>query len=147
MGSETHPRVVCRCLGVASPRLFAAARAEDLRSVADVTKSLRAGAGCTLCHAEIEEILAELRGEPVDAALARENRDVCRQETLARVERALLGVVAATQARIAGIVVDGLAVRVEVSGSASAALTQRIRDALHRGVCVDLEVEVVARVG
>ena len=147
MGSEAHPRLVCRCLGVASPRLFAAARAEDLRSVADVTKSLRAGAGCTLCHAEIEEILAELRGEPIDASLARENRDVCRQETLARVERALLGVVAATDARIAGIVVDGLAVRVELRGNASAALARRIRDALHRGVCPDLEVEVVARVG
>jgi len=147
MSSETHPRVVCRCLGVASPRLLAAARAEGLRSVADVTKSLRAGAGCMLCHAEIEEILAELRGEPVDAALARENRDVCRQETLARVERALMGVVAATQARIAGVVVDGLAVRVELRGTASAALARRIRAALHRGVCVDLEVEVVTRVG
>jgi NifU-like protein len=147
MGSETHPRVVCRCLGVASPRLFAVARAEGLRTVADVTKSLRAGSGCTLCHAEIEEILAELRGEPIDAARAIENRDVCRQETLARVERALLGVGAATGARIAGVAVDGLAVRVELRGDAAPALVRRILDALHRRVCADLEVEVIARVG
>lgn len=146
MGSEANPRLVCRCLGVASPRLFAAARAGALRTVADVTKALRAGAGCTLCHAEIEEILAELRGEPFDPARVRENRDTCRQETLARVERALLGVGAATDARIAGVSVAGLVVRVELRGAATPALARRIRDALHRA-CADLEVEVVAPVG
>lgn len=146
MGSESEPRLVCRCLGVASPRLFAAARAEGLRTIADVTKALRAGAGCTLCHAEIEEILAELRGEPFDPARVRENRDVCRQETLARVERALLGAGAATDARVAGVRVSGLTVRVELCGAATPALVRRIRDALRR-VCADLEVEVVATVG
>jgi bacterioferritin-associated ferredoxin len=144
MASEGEPRLVCRCLGVASPRLVAVARADGLRSVADVTKALRAGAGCTLCHAEIEEILAELRGEPIDAACARENRDVCRQETLARVERALFGL---APGDVSAVLVDGLTVRVEVRGVASAAIAHRIRDALHRRVCVDLEVEVVSRVG
>jgi bacterioferritin-associated ferredoxin len=144
MVSEAEPRLVCRCLGVASPRLFAVARADGLRSVADVTKALRAGAGCTLCHAEIEEILAELRGEPIDPERTRENRDVCRQETLARVERALFGL---APGEISAVLVDGLRVRVEVHGEVSAAIAHRIRDALHRRVCVDLEVEVVARVG
>ena len=36
MSSESRPRLVCRCLGVASPRIFAAARSEGtLRSVVD----------------------------------------------------------------------------------------------------------------
>lgn len=147
MDAETHPRLVCRCLGVASHRMIAAVRAEGLRTVADVTKSLRAGAGCTLCHAEIEEILAELRGEPIDPERARENRDVCRQETLARVERALLRIGATAGAYIAGVAVDGLRVRVALRADAPATLARGIRDALDRGVSADLEVEVVTRVG
>lgn len=144
MASEAEPRLVCRCLGVASPRLIAVARTDGLQSVADVTKALRAGAGCTLCHAEIEEILAELRGEPIDPGRTRENRDVCRQETLARVERALFGL---APGAVSAVLVDGLRVRVEVRGDVTAAIIHRIRDALYRRVCVDLEVEVVSRVG
>lgn len=147
MDPAAPPRLICRCLGVTSPRLIAAARSEGLCSVADVTRALRAGAGCTLCHAEIAEILAALRGSPIEEAHARENREVCRQETLARVERALLGVGATPGARLAGVSVDGLDVRVEVRGDVSPALMRRIRDLLHRGVSDALEVEVVARVG
>jgi len=118
MSSELRPRVVCRCLGVASPRIFEAARNQGLESVAAVTKALRAGGGCGLCHPEIEEILADVRGEPFDPGVALENELVCRQETLARIEGALASLVAP---RLAGVTLDGLRVRVRLTGSPDAA--------------------------
>jgi NifU-like protein len=146
MSSESRRRLVCRCLGVASPRIFAAARADELADVAAVTKSVRAGGGCTLCHPEIEEILAEVRGEPVDAALAIENQSVCRQETLARIEGAIAALVAprlaARGARIVALDVDGLQVTLHVIGSTDPELLGGIARRLHGAVCEDLEVRV-----
>lgn len=146
MSSESRRRVICRCLGVASPRIFDAVRSESLTTVAGVTKSVRAGGGCGLCHPEIEEILAEVRGEPVDARLAVENQRACQQETLARIEAALTSVVAprlaACGARIADVSVDGLRVVARLSGPVHAedarAVAQKLRDC----VCEDLEVEI-----
>ena len=146
MPSESRCRLVCRCLGVASPRIFAAARREGLADVAAVTKSVRAGGGCTLCHPEIEEILAEVRGEPIDAALAIENQMVCRQETLARIEGSLSSRVAphlaARGARVVDLHVDGLQVRVRVAGSSDPELLHLVAQQLRRAVCDDLEVQV-----
>ena len=138
MSSELRPRVVCRCLGVASPRIFEAARNQGLESVAAVTKALRAGGGCGLCHPEIEEILADVRGEPFDPGVALENELVCRQETLARIEGALASLVAP---RLAGVTLDGLRVRVQLTGSPDAALARLIAETLRKYVCEDLEVE------
>ena len=138
MSSELRPRVVCRCLGVASPRIFEAARKQGLTSVAAVTKALRAGGGCGLCHPEIEEILADVRGEPFDPGVALENELVCRQETLARIEGALASLVAP---RLAGVTLDGLRVRVRLTGSPDAALARLIAETLRKYVCEDLEVE------
>jgi len=138
MSSELRPRVVCRCLGVASPRIFEAARNQGLESVAAVTKALRAGGGCGLCHPEIEEILADVRGEPFDPGVALENELVCRQETLARIEGALASLVAP---RLAGVTLDGLRVRVRLTGSPDAALARLIAETLRKYVCEDLEVE------
>jgi len=138
MSSELRPRVVCRCLGVASPRIFEAARKQGLESVAAVTKALRAGGGCGLCHPEIEEILADVRGEPFDPGVALENELVCRQETLARIEGALASLVAP---RLAGVTLDGLRVRVRLTGSPDAALARLIAETLRKYVCEDLEVE------
>ncbi len=146
MSSEPRRRLVCRCLGVASPRIFAAARDEALADVAAVTKSVQAGGGCTLCHPEIEEILAEVRGEPIDGALAIENQAVCRQETLARIEATLASLIApflaARGARIADLDVDGLHVRVRVAGTADPALLGFVAKKLRSAVCEDLEVQV-----
>jgi NifU-like protein len=147
MSSESRRRLVCRCLGVASPRLFAAARAEALADVAAVTKSVRAGGGCTLCHPEIEEILAEVRGEPVDPALALENQSVCRQETLARIEGTIAALVAprlaARGARIVVLDVDGLQVTVHITGSTDSELRSDVARRLCSAVCEDLDVRVV----
>jgi len=146
MASELRHRVICRCLGVASPRVFAAVRNERLTSVAAVTKAVRAGGGCGLCHPEIEEILAEVRGEPVDASLALENQLMCQQETLARVEGALASLLAprlaAHGARIVGVTVGGLCVLVRLAGSVDAEAARAVVPLLRDSVCEDLEVEV-----
>jgi NifU-like protein len=146
MSSEARRRLVCRCLGVASPSIFAAARAGRLATVRDVTKAVRAGGACGLCHPEIEEILAEVRGEPVDPALAIENELACRSETAARIEGALLGAIAPRLAplgaRVASVAVDGLRVRVRLAGPRDAATRRLVEDALRREVCADLEIEV-----
>ena len=146
MASELRRRVICRCLGVASPRIFDAARKQGLVSVAEVTKAVRAGGGCGLCHPEIEEILADVRGEPFDPGIALENQLVCRQETLARIEGSLAWLVAprleALGARSVGVTLDGLRVLVRLAGSADAEIAHLIAETLRVYVCEDLEVEV-----
>jgi NifU-like protein len=146
MPSESRCRLVCRCLGVASPRIFAAARAAKLADVAAVTKAVRAGGGCTLCHPEIEEILAEVRGEAVDAAMSIENEMVCRQETLARVEGSIAALIAprlaARGARVVALRVDGLRVAVVVAGASDAELLRGVAAKLRSAVCEDLEIQV-----
>jgi bacterioferritin-associated ferredoxin len=146
MDSEARRRLICRCLGVSSASVYRAARAGAHRSVADVTNACGAGGGCGLCRPEIEEILADVRGEPVDAALALENQLVCRQETQARVEGSLASCVAPLLAprgaRIARVRVDGLSVRVTLAGHVDAAARQIVAERLRAAVCDELEVEI-----
>jgi NifU-like protein len=145
MPGEDRPRLLCRCLGVASPRIYAAARAQGLATVAEVTKAVRAGGGCGMCHPEIEEILAELRGEPVDPGLALENRLVCRQETIARIEASIDSLIrprlAAFGASIERVEVEGLRVRIALGGEQPERAAALVRDKLRHYVCEDLEVE------
>jgi NifU-like protein len=148
---EDRPRLICRCLGVASPRVYAAVRAGRLDSVAAITKALRAGGGCTLCHAELEELLAEVRGAPIEPGLALENQAVCREETRARIAGALASLV---QPRLAGLgaaleawEVEGLRVRVRLSGRGSEEALALVREKLRRHVCADLEVERLGAAG
>jgi len=140
MSSESRARLVCRCLGVSSPRLFAAIRTGALTSVADVTKAARAGGVCGLCHPEIEEILADAVGAPVAADVAIENQAVCRQETRASVERALAQIGVAVRDFDA----DGLHVRVRVAAALDKAQRETIRRRLRAIVCEDLDVAVEA---
>jgi len=142
---EDRPRLICRCLGVASPRVYAAVRALRLAQVAEVTKAVRAGGGCTLCHAELEEVLAEVRGEPVDASLALENQAICREETHARVGGAIESVLrprlAALGIGLEAWEIDGLRVRVRLAGRSGDDALAVVREKLRRHVCADLEVE------
>lgn len=144
---EERPRLICRCLGVASPRVYTAVREQRLASVAAITKAVRAGGGCGLCHPELEEVLAELRGDPLDPGLVLENRVICREETRSRVAGAIEGVVRPRLARlgigIAAYEVEGLRVRVRLAPGGDAALAAA-REALRRTVCADLEVEPLA---
>jgi bacterioferritin-associated ferredoxin len=140
MSSESRARLVCRCLGVASPRLYAAIRAGGLQRVAEVTKAARAGGGCGLCHPEIEEILADVGGMLVAPDVSLENEAICRQETRACVERALARIGVATRSCDA----DGLRVRVRVAAPIDAAERERIARRLRALVCEDFEVTIEA---
>lgn len=146
MSSEARRRLVCRCMGVASPCIYDAIRAQGLTSVAAVTKAVRAGGGCGVCHPEIEEILADASGEPIDSALALENHLVCRLETTARIEGSAASLLAprlaALGARIEAIRVDGLRVDVRIAGSRDANVLRVVGETLRKYVCEDLEVEV-----
>ncbi len=144
---EARPRLLCRCLGVASPRVYAAVRAEGLNCVADITKSVRAGGGCGICHPELEEVLAEIAGEPIDPALALENRLICREETRGRVAGSIESVVrprlAAAGIELADYEVEGLCVRVRLAGDDGDAALAEVRAQLRKYVCEDLDVERV----
>ena len=143
--SEDRPRLLCRCLGVSSPRIFAAVRAGGLRCVADVTKAVRAGGGCGTCHPEIEEILADVAGEPVAGALRLENRLVNESETQNRVEGSIESrirpALAGRGVSLASFSVAGLTVRVRLEGAADDDALAFVRDELRRLVCRDFEVE------
>jgi NifU-like protein len=147
-GGEERPRLVCRCLGVASTRIYAAVRTEQLATVPEVTKAIRAGGGCGMCHPEIEEILAEVHGRPVDPAVSLENQLICRQETQARIEGSLESLIrpqlASRGTRLGTVEVLGLRVRVELHGGDEAAALELVRTTLRRFVCEDLEVERLA---
>jgi NifU-like protein len=142
--SESRRRLVCRCLGVASPRIFEAVRREGLTSVDEVTKSLRAGAGCTTCHDEIEEILADVQGTPVDPDVRLENRLVCDAETRSRIEGSVDSLLrprlAERGASIESVEIDGLAVRVRLGGEASEEIERYVVEKLRKYICADLEV-------
>ncbi len=142
---ETRPRLICRCLGIASPRVYAAVRAERLTDVAGITKAVRAGGGCGLCHPELEEVLAEVAGEPIDPALALENRLICREETSGRVGGSIESVVrprlGAAGIELAAYQVEGLCVRVRLAGADDDAALAVVREKLRKYVCEDLEVE------
>jgi NifU-like protein len=142
---EERPRLICRCLGVASPRVYAAVRAQRLDSVAAITKAVRAGGGCGICHPELEEVLAEVRGEPLDPGLALENRVICREETRSRVAGSIESVVRPRLLRsgidLAQYEIEGLCVRVRLAGVDDEAALAVVRDQLRRYVCPDLVVE------
>jgi NifU-like protein len=142
---EQRPRLICRCHGVASPRIYAAVRAHGLASVAAITKAVRAGSGCRMCHPELEEVLAEVRGLPVDPGLALENEAICREETRSRVGGAIEGVVRRRLAErgigLEAWEVEGLRVRVRLAGRAGDDALAAVREQLRRAVCADLEVE------
>jgi len=146
MSSESRRRLICRCMGVASPRVFEAIRAHGLTSVAEVTKAVRAGGGCGVCHPEIEEILADVRGEPVDPSVALENQLVCRLETTSRVEGSVASLIGPRLepfgARVESVHVDGLAVRVRLGGASDPAAAALVGEKLRKYVCEDLEVEI-----
>lgn len=144
---EERRRLVCRCLGVASPRIYDAVRRFGLESVAEVTKATRAGSGCGTCHSEIEEILADVHGEPIDPGVRLENRMVCQSETRVRIEGSvdsfLRPQLAARDVSIDALEIDGLTVCVRLGGAADAETARFVEEKLHKYICADLEVKVL----
>ena len=61
--------LICKCFAIDAVLIEETIRANDLRTVADVTNYTKAGGGCSACHEGIEGLLAsvlEERGEAFD---------------------------------------------------------------------------------
>jgi NAD(P)H-nitrite reductase large subunit len=147
-GTSARPRkarIACRCLGLADFRLRELARTGGLETVAQVTEASGAGGSCETCHPEIEEILAECRGERVDAELRSQNRRTCAAETRARLvewlEKVAVPCLAELDASLDGFRIEGLAVRLRLGGRADTGVLRLLGDAMRAEVCADLEVE------
>jgi bacterioferritin-associated ferredoxin len=134
---------VCRCLGVSSRRILQAVQSGRLSSLDQIQAATRAGSGCGTCHAEIQELLADLAGAPYPAAQRLQNRQVCRSETHARVERALLGWLGPAvegKTSLELVSVRGLRVVLRLAPDDPAARA-RVLERLRKSVCEELEVD------
>jgi bacterioferritin-associated ferredoxin len=143
--AEGPPRVVCRCLGVASPRIAAACRA-GCRDLGAVREATGAGSGCGTCRREVEEILRALAGNPVPAGERIANARLCAGETLRRVESALdIGVLRALPpgCELELIGVSGLTVELRFVSGGDEALEREAASRLRKLVCDDLCVVFV----
>ena len=141
-GPGGPPRLICRCIGVSSTRILDAIRKQDLTQLEQVQESVRAGTGCGTCHPEIEEILAEIRGEPIAKLARMENRMICREETHQRIEASLFsGIVPKLppQTAVELIAIEGLEVRLHLQPDRPE-LRELVEQKLQKLVCCDLEV-------
>ncbi len=146
----THPadprRLTCRCIGVSSTRVIDEIVRGDLASVAEVSEATRAGTGCGICHAEIEEILADLAGEEVPSHERFENKMVCETESISRVEGSLLGAMG-EELDDAGLTLEeieakGLDVTIRFDTAPDSETAATIERKLKKFVCADLVVKI-----
>ncbi len=149
MDADQHRRgrIACRCRGVADFRLREVVTQERLTTLADVRGATGAGVDCETCHPEIEEILAEARGETVDREVRSQNRRTCNAETRARlsewVEQVAVPCLAEFDVTLDGFSFDGLAVRLRLGRRPDEGILRLLADGLRAEVCPDLEVEPV----
>ena len=63
--SDDHEEgaLICKCFAIDAVMIEETVRANNLKTVEDVTNYTKAGGGCTSCHEGIEEILAMVLGE------------------------------------------------------------------------------------
>ena len=144
---EDPRRLICRCIGVSSTRILECVREKGLRTVEEVGEAILAGTGCSTCQPEIEELLADLAGTPMDAQERLENRLICKTETLCRIEGSLESTVApkleALGISIEQVEANGLDVTLQLSGPVDAESAEMIRRKLHKLVCADLTIKVL----
>jgi bacterioferritin-associated ferredoxin len=129
-------------MGFSSRRIAELVRDRGLADLTSLALEAGAGAGCGTCRPELEEILADVAGEPFPESLRRANRTRNAAESWRRVETALLGVAARLPppAEVELISVDGLRVELRLARSDLPELRALIADRLHKLVCEDLEV-------
>jgi len=58
--AEDEGRIVCKCFGVTDEKIKRVVRENGLKTVEQVTNYTKAGGGCTSCHGEIEDLIAEV---------------------------------------------------------------------------------------
>lgn len=81
---EGEGRLVCRCFGVTEGLIRKVVWDNNLTSIPEVTNYCKAGGGCESCHADIEEIVQQVRGE-----MAAQTRAAEPARPLTNVERIL----------------------------------------------------------
>ena len=136
-------RLTCRCMGLSSRRIGELARAKALADVEAIGRACGAGTGCGTCRPELEELLADLRGETVLEGVRRVNRARNAAEAFRRVETALYGSIAArlpVGTRLELISVDGLRVELHAAAGDSPELRALVAERLAKLVCAELEV-------
>lgn len=130
-------------MGLSSRRIAELVRDRGLGDLTSLALEAGAGAGCGTCKPELEEILADLAGEPVRDSVRRANRARNTAESLRRVETALFGSIVArlpppTQVEL--ISVDGLRVELHLSRNDLPEVRALIAERLQKLVCNELEV-------
>ena len=135
-------RLVCRCMGFSSRRIEELVRERGLADLTALALEAGAGAGCGTCRPELEEIIADVMGEPVLDSARRANRARNEQESWRRVETALLGIAARLPppAELELLAVDGLRVVLRLARADLPELRALVAERLVKLVCAELEV-------
>jgi bacterioferritin-associated ferredoxin len=128
---------------MSNTRVEALIREQGLDDVDSVARVLGAGGGCGSCRPDIEEILADRRGEPVLDSVRRANRLRGDAETLRRIDAALFVSIAArlppgTKLELVGV--DGLRVELRIAHGDSTDVRANIAERLRKLVCAELEI-------
>jgi len=133
---------VCLCMGLSSRRIEQLVRERGLGDLTSLALEAGAGAGCGTCKPELEEILADLGGEPFPESARRANRARNASEVVRRVDTALIGIAARlpppTEVELRGV--DGLRVDLHIARNDLPELRALIRERLCKLVCTELEV-------
>ena len=130
-------------MGMSSQRVADLVRERGLVDVDAIAESLGAGGCCGSCRPDLEEILADLRGEPLPDPIRRANHARSEAEALRRVEAVLFGGIAArlppgTEVEL--ISVAGLRAELHFANGDSPELRELVTERLQKQVCVELEV-------
>ncbi len=131
-------------MGMSSQCVADRVRERGLGDVESIAASLGAGGCCGSCRPDLEEILADLRGEPLPEPVRRANRLRGEAEAFRRVEAVLFGSIVArlppgTELEL--VSVSGLRAELHVAHGDSPELRTLVAERLQKLVCVELEVQ------
>lgn len=127
-GDHEEGALVCKCFAIDAVMIEETVRANNLRTVEEVTNYTKAGGGCASCHEGIEEILTKVLAEagetfdpePVKAAVAASG--MTNLQRIRRIERVIESIrpqLQADRGDVELVDVDGATVYVNMSGACS----------------------------